>query len=84
VLPFLWSSSERDVRAWKVNSVGLQRKGFSAERVSALQKAYRILHRHRHDRATLLAALAALAATSDDVNELRTFIASSAEGIHGA
>jgi UDP-N-acetylglucosamine acyltransferase len=84
VLPFLWSSSERDVRAWKVNSVGLQRKGFSTERVAALQKAYRILHRHRHDRATLLAALETLAATSDDVHELREFIASSEQGVHGA
>jgi UDP-N-acetylglucosamine acyltransferase len=84
VLPFLWSSSDRDVRAWKVNSVGLQRKGFSAERVAALQKAYRVLHRHRHDRATLLAALETLAATSDDVHELRAFIAASEQGIHGA
>ena len=50
VLPFLWSSSDRDVRAWKVNSVGLERKGFSKERVAALQKAYRVLHKHRHDR----------------------------------
>lgn len=84
VLPFLWSSSERDVRAWKVNSVGLQRKGFSTERVAALQKAYRVLHRHRRDRAALLAALEDLAATSDDVHELREFIASAEQGIHGA
>jgi UDP-N-acetylglucosamine acyltransferase len=84
VLPFLWSSSERDVRAWKVNSVGLQRKGFSAERVAALQKAYRILHRHRHDRAAMMAALEPVASLSADVKALRDFIASSEHGIHGA
>jgi UDP-N-acetylglucosamine acyltransferase len=84
VLPFLWSSSERDVRAWKVNSVGLQRKGFSAERVAALQKAYRILHRHRHDRAAMMAALEPVASLSADVKALRDFIASSKQGIHGA
>jgi UDP-N-acetylglucosamine acyltransferase len=84
VLPFLWSSSDRDVRAWKVNSVGLERKGFSKERVAALQKAYRILHRHRHDRAAILAGLDAIAATSEDVKLLRDFIASSEQGIHGA
>jgi len=67
VLPFLWSSSERDVRAWKVNSVGLQRKGFSAERVAALQKAYRILHRHRHDRAAMMAALEPVASLSAEL-----------------
>ncbi len=84
VLPFLWSSSDRDVRAWKVNSVGLERKGFSKERVAALQKAYRVLHRHRHDKAALLAGLEPLAATSEDVKLLRDFVAESTQGIHGA
>ena len=84
VLPFLWSSSERDVKAYKVNAVGLERKGFSKERVQALQKAYRILHKHRHDRAAMLAGLEALAATSEDVKFLRDFIATSKEGVHGA
>jgi UDP-N-acetylglucosamine acyltransferase len=84
VLPFLWSSSERDVKAYKVNAVGLERKGFSKERVAALQKAYRVLHKHRHDRAALLAGLEAIAATSDDVRFLRDFIVTSKEGIHGA
>ncbi len=84
VLPFVWSASERDVRAWKVNSIGLERKGFSKERVAALQKAYRVLHKHRHDKAALLAGLDAIAATSEDVRFLRDFIASAKEGVHGA
>jgi UDP-N-acetylglucosamine acyltransferase len=84
VLPFLWSAGERDVKAYKVNAVGLERKGFSKERVAALQKAYRVLHRHRHDRAALLAGLEDLAASSDDVKFLRDFISSSKEGFHGA
>lgn len=84
VLPFLWSSSDRDVRAWKVNSVGLERKGFSKERVAALQKAYRILHKHRHERTAMMAALEPFAASSEDVKALRDFIASSEQGIHGA
>jgi UDP-N-acetylglucosamine acyltransferase len=84
VLPFLWSSSERDVKAYKVNAVGLERKGFSKERVAALQKAYRVLHKHRHDRAALLAGLGAIAATSDDVKFLLDFIVTSKEGVHGA
>jgi UDP-N-acetylglucosamine acyltransferase len=84
VLPFLWSSSDRDVRAWKVNSVGLERKGFSKERVAALQKAYRILHKHHHDRAAMMVALEAVANSSEDVKVLRDFIASSRQGVHGA
>lgn len=84
VLPFLWTSSERPTKAWKVNSVGLSRKGFSDERVAALQKAYRVLHKHRHDRAALLGALEAIAVTSEDVRTLRDFIASAEHGVHGA
>jgi len=84
VLPFCWTSSERDTKAWKINSVGLSRKGFSDERVKALQKAYRVLHRNRHDHAALLAGLAELSASSEDVKFLHDFIAGSEQGIHGA
>ncbi len=84
VLPFVWSSSERDVKAYKVNAVGLERKGFSKERVAALQKAYRILHKHRHDKVALLAGLEPLAAASEDVKVMRDFIVTSKEGVHGA
>jgi len=84
VLPFCWTSSERETRAWKVNSVGLSRKGYSDARVKALQKAYRLLHRHRHDQKALLAALAELSAASEDVKFLHDFVAGSEQGIHGA
>ncbi|MFI5180869.1 MAG: acyl-ACP--UDP-N-acetylglucosamine O-acyltransferase [Thermoanaerobaculia bacterium] len=84
VLPFCWTASDRDAKAWKINSVGLSRKGFSDERVRALQKAYRILHRNRHDHEALLEALAELAGTSEDVKFLHEFIATSKPGVHGA
>jgi UDP-N-acetylglucosamine acyltransferase len=84
VLPFCWTSSDREVKAWKVNSVGLSRKGYSDERVKSLQKAYRALHRHRHDHKALLAALAELSAASEDVKYLHDFVAGSEQGIHGA
>lgn len=84
VLPFLWTSTDRPTKAWKLNSVGLLRKGYSEARVAALQKAYRILHRHRHDQKTMLAALEELVATSEDVRFLRDFITSAQHGVHGA
>ena len=84
VLPFVWTSSDRDVRAWKVNAVGLSRKGFSSDVVAALQKAYRAMHRHRHDKAAMLAALDELAATSPDVRYMVDFVRSAKEGVHGA
>jgi UDP-N-acetylglucosamine acyltransferase len=84
VLPFLWTSGDRPARAWKVNSVGLARKGFSEERVRSLQKAYRALHRHRHDQKALLAALESLLGSSDDVKLLHDFITSATQGVYGA
>jgi len=84
VLPFTWTSSDRDTKAYKINAVGLSRKGYSPERVAALQKAYRILHRNRHDQAATLAALGELAGSAPDVRVLLDFITSSQAGIHGA
>ena len=84
VLPFTWTSSDRDTKAYKINGVGLSRKGYSAERVASLQKAYRILHRNRHDHAAAMTALGELAATAPDVQVLLDFIESSKAGIHGA
>jgi len=43
VLPFSKTSSRRENKAFGVNGVGLQRRGFSEERVKALQKAFRLL-----------------------------------------
>jgi UDP-N-acetylglucosamine acyltransferase len=84
VLPFVWTSSDRETKAWKVNAVGLSRKGFSPETVAALQKAYRALHRHRHDKQAMLSALDALGGSCPDVQYLAEFIRSAKEGVHGA
>jgi UDP-N-acetylglucosamine acyltransferase len=43
VLPFSKTSARRENKAFGVNSVGLERRGFSAERIRALQKAFRLL-----------------------------------------
>jgi UDP-N-acetylglucosamine acyltransferase len=43
VLPFSKTSSRRENKAFGVNSVGLQRRGFSEERIRLLQKAFRLL-----------------------------------------
>lgn len=84
VLPFLWTSADRPTKAWKLNSVGLSRKGYSKERVEVLQKAYRILHRHRHDHAALLEGLRKLSEGSEDVRVLFDFVSTAKQGVHGA
>ncbi len=43
VLPFSKTSARRENKAFGVNSLGLERRGFSPERIKALQKAFRLL-----------------------------------------
>ena len=43
VLPFSKTSSRRENKAFGINTVGLQRRGFSEERIRLLQKAFRLL-----------------------------------------
>ena len=43
VLPFSKTSGRRENKAFGVNSVGLERRGFSPERIRSLQKAFRLL-----------------------------------------
>jgi UDP-N-acetylglucosamine acyltransferase len=43
VLPFSKTSSHRENKAFGVNSIGLERRGFSPERIKFLQKAFRLL-----------------------------------------
>ena len=43
VLPYSKTSARRENKAFGVNSVGLERRGFSPERIKALQKAFRLL-----------------------------------------
>ena len=43
VLPFSKTSARRENKAFGVNSMGLERRGFSPERIRALQRAFRLL-----------------------------------------
>lgn len=43
VLPFSLTSSRRENKAFGINKVGLVRRGFTPERLSTLQKAFRLL-----------------------------------------
>jgi UDP-N-acetylglucosamine acyltransferase len=43
VLPFSLTSAHRENKAYGINKIGLERRGFSPERLKLLQKAYRIL-----------------------------------------
>lgn len=47
VMPFVKTVGNRPARSYGINTIGLQRKGFSAETIEALERAYRILIRSK-------------------------------------
>lgn len=47
VLPYIKTVGNRPAKTYGINSIGLQRKGFSKETIEALQRAYRILTRSK-------------------------------------
>ena len=47
VLPFVKTVGNRPAKTYGINTIGLQRKGFTAETIEALQRAYRLLVRSK-------------------------------------
>ena len=81
VPPFAKVVTERETRSFGINSVGLERKGFSQERLQALKRAYRLLLRSNLNTSQALAEMKKTLSDSADVQELMQFIESAERGI---
>jgi len=81
VLPFSMTSASRDTHAYLINKVGLQRRGFSAERISRIHHAYKILLASKMNTSQALAKLKSEADPGEDVEMLIRFIEGSARGV---
>ncbi|UTA46738.1 acyl-ACP--UDP-N-acetylglucosamine O-acyltransferase [Simiduia sp. 21SJ11W-1] len=68
-------------RSYGINKVGLKRKGFSAECIAAILKAYKVLVRQRTSQAEAEALLAPLASEFDAVAQFMEFVRTSNRGI---
>jgi UDP-N-acetylglucosamine acyltransferase len=79
VLPFTKTVARREVATFGINSVGLERRGFSKERIAAIQQAYKTFKRHNNTQA--LEKLREEAKSSEDVAMLVRFIESSERGV---
>jgi UDP-N-acetylglucosamine acyltransferase len=79
VLPFSKTSSRRENKAFGVNSVGLERRGFSPERIRGLQKAFRLLLVSKLNTAQALEKIREL--EGEDVALLIGFIERSERGV---
>jgi UDP-N-acetylglucosamine acyltransferase len=81
VPPFSRIVTERETKSFGINTIGLERKGFSAERLQALKRAYRLLLRAKLNTSQALAEMRKTLADSADVQELIKFIEGAERGI---
>lgn len=81
VLPFSLTSAKRETHAYSINKVGLERRGFSAERLRAIQHAYRLLLAGKLNTTQAVAKLKEEGIATEDVAYLVEFIESSERGV---
>lgn len=81
VLPFSRTVSERETRAFGVNVIGLERRGFSTERIEALRSAFRLLMQSKLNTTQALEQIHASLDRSPDIEELIRFIETSERGV---
>jgi UDP-N-acetylglucosamine acyltransferase len=81
VPPFSRVVTERETKSYGVNTIGLERKGFSKERLQMLDRAFRLLSRSKMNTTQALTEIRAKLASSEDVQELIRFIESAERGI---
>ncbi len=81
VLPYSMTSAERDTHAFMLNKVGLQRRGFSPERIKKLHHAFKVLLASKLNTSQALEKLRSEAQIGEDVDLLVRFIETSQRGV---
>jgi UDP-N-acetylglucosamine acyltransferase len=79
--PFSLIVGERGTKCFGINTVGLERKGFDAERLRALTQAFRLLTRSKLNTTQAIAEMRTTLNGSADVDELIRFLETSERGI---
>jgi UDP-N-acetylglucosamine acyltransferase len=77
--PYVWSQGH-PARALRINRVGLQRRGFTPERIEPIERAFRMLFRAKMLPRQAFAAVREHLACSSDVQKLLTFVEKSERG----
>lgn len=81
VLPFSVTSAERGTHAYGLNKVGLERRGFSKERIGKIHHAYKALLASKMNTSQALEKLKAESDRGEDMDRLIRFIESSERGV---
>jgi len=82
VLPFMKTVGTRETKSYGVNTIGLQRKGFTPEVIEGLSKAHRILFHSNLLREDALRKAEEELGSISEVAYLLTFIRESKRGVH--
>lgn len=81
VLPFSKVVSPRETRCYGANTVGLQRQGFSTERIEFIENAYRLLLRSKLNTTQAVEQMRGTLSHSEDVLNIIRFIESAERGV---
>jgi len=81
VLPFSMTSAARNTHAYGMNKVGLERRGFSAERIRRIHHAYKTLLASKMNTSQALEKLKGETDRGEDVDMLIRFIERSERGV---
>jgi len=81
VLPFSKTAAARDTHAYGLNAIGLERRGFSKERIRKIHHAYKVLVASKLNTSQALEKLKSEPGRGDDVDMLIKFIETSERGV---
>lgn len=81
VLPFSKVVSPRETKCYGANTIGLERQGFSAERIESIENAYRLLLRSKLNTTQALEQMRGTLSQSEDVLSIIRFIESAERGV---
>ncbi len=81
VLPFSKTSAARDAQAYGLNAVGLERRGFSKERIRKIHHAYKVLLASKLNTSQAVDKLKSEPDRGEDVEMLIKFIEQSERGV---
>lgn len=80
-LPFMSTVGNRPAKCYGPNTIGLERKGFSEERRTALKRMWRLLHHSKLNTSQALEKIGEELGGQEDVDFVLEFIAGSQRGV---
>ena len=81
VMPYSMTVSERDVKVFGANRVGLERRGFDKARIETLQTSFRLLTRAGLNTSQAIERIRGEVPASPEVEEVIEFIRASSRGV---